>query len=127
VGQKEEIKFKVRILSHEFEITIKDLNDLSPHLMGRSLARRGRILLADDLSHDVARSTLIHELLHAVETLFSLDLPDHVIDIFALAVYSMLKDNPHLVQFLTAKPDDEEFLRRAFEQRSKREEGGDNE
>lgn len=65
--------------------------------MGRFMAREARMLVLDDLAPEVARSTLLHECLEAVNYSNQLDLPHPTIMVLEAALDALLRANPELL------------------------------
>lgn len=116
---------KVKIGQRTYKIYVRNveadpiLHDSHAYTMGNF----DNIIIGDHLSPARARSTLFHELLHAVKSVYNnpsskLDFKEHedteswelmnawehfFINLYDEAVVSMLRDNPTLVSFLIAK------------------------
>jgi hypothetical protein len=66
---------------------------------------RNRLLIAIEEGQALAneQDTLLHEVLHAVETAMGLDVDEEVVEKFATGLLSVLKDNPGFVTYLRTK------------------------
>jgi hypothetical protein len=51
------------------------------------------------------RSTALHEILHFVELVYGLDIPEQTLATLSAAVYALIRNNPELMQWLTKETD----------------------
>jgi hypothetical protein len=58
------------------------------------------IYLDEALTPERERITLCHELAHAIEAHFGLDLPEEVVDAYGRGILYLVRNNPSLVRFL---------------------------
>lgn len=66
--------------------------------VGETRYRHGTISLLAGLHPEARAQTLIHEILHIIETANGLSFEEHEIDSLATGIFSLLKDNPQFVQ-----------------------------
>jgi hypothetical protein len=64
------------------------------------------IKVKDGLPMEAAQDALLHETMHCVEEAMGMDLKENVIKRLATGLLMVLKDNPHLVSYLTLRKAD---------------------
>lgn len=75
-------------------------HDGSTDINGMHIADEPAIYMNESLSPERERLTLSHELSHAIEHHFGLDLPEEVIDAYGRGILYLIRHNPSLVRFL---------------------------
>lgn len=83
----------INVLDHEIKVFIDDPTDWSMG-MGMANPSTGVIRLSRSLSPDMLQSTFLHELIHCIADMNSIELTEQTIDGLALAFNSFLKSNP---------------------------------
>lgn len=63
------------------------------NLLGRSKVKTGEVFVDKNLCHELSRATTLHELIHIMGRLYSIPLPENVVDVIAMGFDSLLKDN----------------------------------
>lgn len=84
-------------ISVEFQESIVVENDPA---MGTYEQEQSRILIKSGMSQSSVRDTLMHEILHAILQHYSMD-SEKIVRVMTPALVSLMRDNPHLVKFLT--------------------------
>lgn len=92
-----ENEFNVRLFSHDFRVIVESPTHWSEGGMGRASLKDQTIRLNDVMPNDVRHSKLLHELLHLISDLTSIELSEVQVDIVAQGVFTIMKDNPHIV------------------------------
>jgi len=90
---------KLRVLSHT--VTVQEVGQeafSSVDQVGETNNRLGTISLLTGLYPDARAQTLLHEILHFIETTNGLDFEEYEIDSLATGIFSVLKDNPGFVE-----------------------------
>lgn len=89
----------IKVLSHDILIeevpsgTYEDINQVA-----ESDYRTGTIDLIEGMPPDVRGHTLIHEILHIIESAQGLSLTEQDINSLASGFYSVLRDNPDVIE-----------------------------
>jgi Zn-dependent peptidase ImmA (M78 family) len=83
-----------------YSAKIIDINKGDEDDFGLCVAKRMHIVIRDDLSPDMERQTLLHELVHVIETQCGIQLPETTVDSFATHLLYILRNNPHLLAYL---------------------------
>ena len=92
----------ITICGHSYELSFNDQVE-DNHKIGMSNLRRGTIWLRKNMPADFEHSTLLHEVIHQIACLNSLNLPNEevTIDVLALGLFQFIRDNPWLAQAIT--------------------------
>ena len=91
---------KIQILEHEFDIEVDDSFAWTAGHMGKASIQKCQILIKEDMSKDAQNSTVMHEIMHMIADMNSLDCSEQTIDNLALGVLSLLKNNQHFISGL---------------------------
>jgi len=91
---------KVQILDHSVTISFDSVSEWTPGGMGRADVKILKVNVSSDLHSDIQKSTLVHELLHIICDILSVELEENEIDAIALGVYSLIKNNKHLTDWI---------------------------
>lgn len=75
-------------------------HDGSTDINGMHVADEPAIYLNETLSPERERLTLAHELSHAIEHHFGLDLPEEIVDAYGRGILYLIRHNAPLVRFL---------------------------
>ena len=78
----------MKILGYTYQVEIVDSD-----AMGRFQARRQRLQIASDLAGDGKLSTLLHEIIEAINYHLGLNLPHRTIMALEAGLYQVLADN----------------------------------
>lgn len=92
-----ENEFKVRLFSHDFRVIVEAPAHWSEGGMGRASLKEQIIRLNDVMPTDVRHSTLLHELVHLISNLTSIELSEVQVDVVAQGIFTLMKDNPEMV------------------------------
>jgi len=85
-----------KLFSQDWQIRTGNDQELPEHL-GLCLPDQRKILLHEDQDKDSKKHTLLHELLHAVEQKLSLNLTETQVDLMALGLLDLMRNNPELL------------------------------
>lgn len=104
-----EIK-KVRINGHHYDLAYYDKSNIrKDECYGECQKHRNQILIAPNLNKSVEKETVIHEMLHAIWSEYSLDnfFPEEqeevLVTTLAKGIHSVLENNPKLMNYLKEK------------------------
>lgn len=88
---------KVKILYKEYGIEACDnLHDDGNELYGQIDYLQEKILLNTAGSEEQQKATLIHELIHGLDEMYSIGLKEKQVEKLGNAVYMLIKDNPEM-------------------------------
>ncbi len=86
----------VYILGKEWRILDKE----SDGAYGLCIERALEIHIGRDLSDELERDTVLHEILHAIDWTVGTKLTEKQVGTIASGLYAVLKENPNLVEYL---------------------------
>lgn len=92
-----EDEFNIRLLSHDFRVIVESPTHWSEGGMGRASLKDQTIRLNDILPNDTRHSTLLHEVIHLISDLTSVELSEVQVDVVAQGMFTLMKDNPQVV------------------------------
>jgi hypothetical protein len=98
--------YRIRRVPHGHENLTAE--DGSTDNNGMCVPDEPAIYLNEKLTPERERLTLAHELAHAIEIHFGLDLPEEVVDAYGRGLLYLIRHNPALVRFLMRSDDPEE-------------------
>lgn len=84
---------KIKILGHEYPVIFQDVNETGNDNMGTHDGLKTKIFLRSDLSESQKESTLLHEILEAIDYNLRLNLKHEQIFSLESGLYQVLKDN----------------------------------
>jgi hypothetical protein len=84
------------LFSQEWQIRTGNDQELPEHL-GLCLPDERKILLHEQQDQMSKKHTLLHELLHAVEQKLSLGMTEKQVDLMALGLLDLMRNNPELL------------------------------
>lgn len=88
---------KVRIGGIDYQVEIvPDLRDGDKKLDGWIKYRDCMILIDQSLSRQMARQTLLHEIIHGMITTIGRDIDEDTVDALAYMLLQVIRDNPEL-------------------------------
>lgn len=91
------IQEKVKILYKDYLVTEqKNLHDESSDLLGQINYLSQTILLNADAKEEQKKATLMHEIIHALDEMYSIELKEKQVEKLGNALYMLQKDNPGL-------------------------------
>lgn len=82
----------LKILGYTYRVECES-NQAALGAAGRVLITTQLIQIANDLAPQIAQSTLLHEIIEAIDYHLALELPHHQIMILETALYQVLVDN----------------------------------
>lgn len=85
-----------RLFSQEWQVRYGTDKQMPDHL-GLCLPDERKILIHPDQNTDSKKHTLTHELIHAIEQKLSLNLTETQVDLLALGLLDLFRNNPHLM------------------------------
>jgi len=71
-----------------------------PNELGMCYTDQQEIVLLAGMNSDVLIQTLIHELVHAIETKLDLDMTERQVDLMALGLIDLFRSNPNMLSLL---------------------------
>jgi len=74
----------------------EDLITASERFYGQILYDKSKILLKADVSEEQKRNTLLHEIIHAVDEAYNIELSEKQVDTLGNALMAVFIDNPDL-------------------------------
>lgn len=86
------IPSKLNVLGQEVTVTFKDDAEIEGNC-GLSKSFSNSIDINNSLKSDKIGHTFIHELLHQIDDMCQLDIKHKKIDVLAMALYQVFKDN----------------------------------
>jgi len=92
---------RIRILGFTFAVTQEDAHDFNH--AGEIDHIRQRIRIKPNRAPDETRETLLHEVIHGIAYASAVDLSERKVRALTRALYSVLRDNPDLVAYLTQR------------------------
>lgn len=91
------IKEKVKVLYKEYGISEQvNLHDESGDLLGQIHYLPQAILLNADATEEQKKATLMHEIVHALDEMYVIELSEKQVEKLGNAFYMFQKDNPGL-------------------------------
>jgi len=95
-----EKEYTLKLLSHEIQVVIEDPGDWAEGSMGRANLMQQKVHINSSMPKDARDSTLIHELVHLISDMNSLELTEIHVDVISTGFFSFLRDNSELVYSL---------------------------
>jgi len=92
--------YNVTILDHSVDVSFDDVSEWVRDGMGRADVKLLKVNISANLQEDVKRSTAMHEFVHIICGLLSIELEENEVDAIALGVYSLIKNNKHLTEWI---------------------------
>lgn len=87
------------LFAETWRIRTGDSRSMPDHL-GLCLPDQREILLNPDQSEQSIQQTLVHELIHSIEQKLHLDLTENQVDLMALGLLDLFKNNPNMLTIL---------------------------
>jgi hypothetical protein len=91
-----------KLFSQAWQIKTGNAQELPDHL-GLCLPDQRVILLDKNQDAESMRHTLLHELLHGIEQKLSLDMTEKQVDLLALGLLDLFRNNPELLRVFEVK------------------------
>lgn len=91
----------VRIAGLDFAVAIETSEDFTDEMFGQIDHRRRLIRLSDRVTPEQHRATLLHEILHGVDTACDTELTEHQVSALSRGLFAVLRDNPDVAAYLT--------------------------
>lgn len=97
----------VKICGIEYAIVFCDQienvsEDANEQVLGNIRFSDGLIQIRNEMSKDVTRQTLVHEILHGVFQHLGIEQQETQIDTLATAIYVLIRDNPLVIEYLSS-------------------------
>lgn len=90
---------KIKVLYKEYTVEeTANLHDSGGDLYGQIHYLPEKILLNTDAKEEQKKSTLLHELVHAMDEIYSMGLKEEQVEKLGSALYMLQKDNPDLFE-----------------------------
>ena len=93
----------VRILGKTFRLQYVNNEPLAADEMGECDPDAQLISIRESQSHQSEQDTVLHECIHALETLLSLRLKHDDVVRLTTGIHALLRDNPTFVSYLRSK------------------------
>lgn len=90
----------IRVLGYTFTVRPEDSEDFAEHFNGEIVHSKQEIRVVASLGPDIARETLLHEVIHGIERATATDLSEEQVRAFSRGLYAVMRDNPKLVEWL---------------------------
>lgn len=88
---------KVKILYKEYEISEQEnLHDENGDLLGQIQYLPQEIILNSDAAEEQKQATLLHEVIHTLDEMYSIDPKEKQVEKLGNSLYMLQKDNPGL-------------------------------
>ena len=84
----------------KLDLVIEDPQHWAVNAMGRCDYKLGYISVSNQLPEDIQSSILLHELLHMIAEMNSIELSEQSIDGLSLGLLSFIKNNPEIINFI---------------------------
>ena len=93
---------RIKILGRTYKVKMADLGSEygHPNAWGISQHEDQEVILQSDLPHEIERSTMWHEVLHAVTFTQFRSLPEEAVEAISYGEFRVMRDNPKLMQYL---------------------------
>lgn len=90
---------KIKVLYKEYTVEeAVNLHDNGGDLYGQIHYLSEKILLNEAAKEEQKKSTLLHELVHAMDEIYNIELEEKQVDKLGNAFYMLQKDNPELFE-----------------------------
>ena len=89
--------FKMKILEHEIDVQFESPDIWAENGMGRCSFKKGALGVDHNMPHDVQCSIFMHELVHLIGEINSIELTEQTIDGVAIGLLSFIKNNPEFI------------------------------
>ena len=94
---------RIKILGRAYKVSEGDPSALTGYpALGVTEHLDELIMVEDSLKESVKRSTLLHEVFHAVAFTQAHSMPEDAIEAMSYGLYRVMRDNPKLVEYLTS-------------------------
>lgn len=92
-----DIPEKVNILYKTYTISeCQGLHDGNQDLCGQIQYLSQQILLNSEMSEELKKATLLHELVHGLDEMYNIGLKEKQVDKLGNALYMLIRDNPEM-------------------------------
>jgi len=85
----------IKVIDHEITVKIEDPWSWDLNKVGNSNFAKGIIIVDGSMPVDAIRSTFLHELIHIIAALNSIELTEQSVDGLAIGIHSFIKNNPN--------------------------------
>ena len=92
-----ESEFNIRLLAHDIRVIVESPAHWSEGGLGRASLKDQTIRLNEAMLKDVRYSTLLHEIVHLISDLNTIELTEVQVDVVAMGLFTLIKDNPKLI------------------------------
>jgi hypothetical protein len=91
----------LKLCEHTFQVIVRSAELSGSRNLGSSNLHDQKIILKKELPHDVMCSTLLHEVMHMVADLNSIELGEQDIDNLAIGMLSLIRNNKELIDYIS--------------------------
>lgn len=92
---------ELTILAHPVRVLFVTSDEL-PDALGVTDRYTSTVRVRGDMATSLVLATLLHEIVHIGETILGYELPEHEVDAIAATIYSLLMDNPQVLELFRA-------------------------
>ena len=89
------------INDHDISVVFTDPGLWNQNAFGKAFAAEQKIEINNMIPVDLQQSTFLHELIHIILDLGSIELPEETIDCIAFGFMSFIRNNPDMVKWIT--------------------------
>jgi len=89
--------FKMKVLEHDIDVQFESPGMWAKDGMGRCDLKKGAIGVSNEMPHDVQCSIFMHELVHLIGEINSIELTEQSTDGLALGMVSFIKNNQQFI------------------------------
>ena len=95
-----------KVCSHNVTLVISDPSCWASDALGRADIGALVVKINEKCADDMQKSTFIHELLHIICDMYSLELTEKDIDPISVGFFSFIRNNPELVKWIMKNESD---------------------
>ena len=96
----------IKLLEHDIELIFENPKIWDTNAMGRCSIKDLSILINDSMPHDSTSSVLLHEIIHMIAALNSIELKEQEVDGITLGLLSFIRNNSDIIEeYIKEKPE----------------------
>lgn len=93
----------ITILEHDIKVKFFEPTLLTDNVFGKCSLTSSEIYVDSSLSVDMQNSTVLHEIVHLIADLQSVELTEQMVDSLSLGILSLLRNNKEFIRELSNK------------------------
>lgn len=97
-------EFSIRLLCHDVKVAVESPKMWSVGGLGRTSLKLMEIALCDEMPADIKHSVLLHEIIHLIADMHSMEITEQQIDAISIGFFSLLRDNHELIRDIAGMP-----------------------